>query len=59
MAETMAEILSPLFLPLVRQKYLSVRQKTNTERVAIDHIVGADIVNQQVVDSGLSSLSSI
>ena len=32
MAETMAEILSPLFLPLVRQKYLSARQKTNTER---------------------------
>ena len=30
MAETMAEILSPLFLPLVRQKYLSARQKTNT-----------------------------
>ena len=26
----MAEILSPLFLPLVRQKYLSARQKTNT-----------------------------
>ena len=30
MAETMAEILSPLFLPFVRQKYLSARQKTNT-----------------------------
>ena len=26
MAETMAEILSPLFLPFVRQKYLSARQ---------------------------------
>ena len=25
----MAEILSPLFLPFVRQKYLSARQKTN------------------------------
>ena len=31
MAETMAEILSPLFLPFVRQKYLSARQKTNTD----------------------------
>ena len=30
MAETMAEILSPLFLPFVRQKYLSAWQKTNT-----------------------------
>ena len=27
----MAEILYPLFLPFVRQKYLSTRQKTNTE----------------------------
>ena len=27
----MAEILSPLFLPFVRQKYLSARQKTNTD----------------------------
>ena len=26
----MAEILSPLFLPIVRQKYLSAGQKTNT-----------------------------
>ena len=33
MAETKAEILSPLFLPLVRQKYLSARQKTNTATI--------------------------
>ena len=38
MAETMAEILSPLFLPLVRQKYLSARQKTNTaQNLKVEH----------------------
>ena len=35
MAETMAEILSSLFLPIVWQKYLSARQKIKTDIIGI------------------------
>ena len=35
----MAEILSPLFLPLVRQKYLSARQKTNTAYQEVKQLI--------------------
>ena len=50
MAETMAEILSPLFLPFVRQKYLSARQKTNTEQNSADKSSSTDVMDMRCVE---------